>query len=140
METFILSYWYHGHSVLWCVAPCSLVKYIEVSEKSVSYSFLEESYVENVGIGFFRNVGKKFCHITRRHIVDSRGNLKIIRLEGEMKFHKEDPQMTGATLRPGVCAPLHKLILNNMKKISLFLFFSICKMPLSLKSYKNHYI
>lgn len=41
------------NTVLWCVTPRSLVKYIDVSEISVAYSFLGENYVENVGIRFF---------------------------------------------------------------------------------------
>jgi hypothetical protein len=42
------------------VTPCSLVKYIEVSEKPVAYSFLDENYLENVVIRFFCNVRKNF--------------------------------------------------------------------------------
>jgi len=48
------------NTVLWCVTPRRLVKYIEISEKSVAYSFLDENYVENVGIRFFWNVRKNF--------------------------------------------------------------------------------
>jgi len=30
-----------------------MAKYIEVSEKSVAYGFLDKNYVENVGVRFF---------------------------------------------------------------------------------------